>query len=188
MKKVLLAAIVLMSAQAGFSQISKGQWLVGGNAGFASYKNGDYKQTDITISPNAGYFFIDHFAGGLRVNFTSQKPKDYTARTYFTVAPFVRYYILPTAQQVNIFADAEYGFGSGKEWAPSNSTVKPSSQSINEFTISAGPAIFLSPSAALEFALAYTSAGGKYYGDDRGNTFGLKVGFQIHLGSSSSKK
>ena len=73
MKKVLLAAIVLMSAQAGFSQISKGQWLVGGTAGFASEKTGDFKTTTVNISPDAGYFFVDRLAAGLRVGFTSQK-------------------------------------------------------------------------------------------------------------------
>ncbi|HSC39394.1 MAG TPA: outer membrane beta-barrel protein [Chitinophagaceae bacterium] len=179
MKKVLLAAIVLMSAQAGFSQISQGQWLVGGTAGFASEKQGSAKSTNITISPNAGYFFIDHFAGGLRVNFTSDKPSGVSATSVFTVAPFVRYYFLPTGQQVNIFADGEYGFGSYKPGGGS-------SASLNEYKISAGPAIFLTPSAALEFALYYGSAGGKAYGTDRQNTFGLNIGFQIHLGSGSS--
>jgi hypothetical protein len=183
MKKVLLAAIVLLSAQAGFSQISKGNWLVGGNAGFASEKQGDDKSTTITFSPNAGYFFIDHFAGGLRVNFQSTKPDGVSASSLYTIAPFVRYYFLPTEQKVNIFADGEYGFGSYK-------ASGGSSASLNEFAFSAGPAIFLSPSAALEFALSYSSAGGKAYGDDRMSTFGLKIGFQVHLGggASSSKK
>ena len=176
MKKVLLAAIVLMSAQAGFSQISKGQWLVGGNAGFASEKQGDDKSTTITISPNAGYFFIDHFAGGLRVNFQSTKPKGVSATSLYSIAPFVRYYFLPTGQKVNVFADGEYGFGSYKPGGGS-------SASLNEFAISAGPAIFLSPNTALEFALGYSSYGGKAYGDDRQNTFGLKIGFQVHLGT-----
>lgn len=182
MKKVLLAAIVLMSAQAGFSQISKGNWLVGGSAGFASEKQGDSKLTTITFSPNAGYFFMDQLAAGLRLNFSSEKPDGSTSGTLFSAAPFVRYYFLPKAQQVNIFADAEYGFGSAKESVPDDYPVKPSSQALNEFTISAGPSVFLSPSAALQFALYYSSYGGKAYGTERSNTFGLNIGFQIHLG------
>ena len=175
MKKVLLAAIVLMSAQAGFSQISKGNWLVGGSAGFASEKQGDFKTTTVNISPDAGYFFIDHFAAGLRVGFTSAKETGTDAVSAFAVAPFARYYFLPTAQTVNVFADGEYGFGSAK-----SSGV---SASVNEFKISAGPAVFVSPSVALEFALYYQSMGGKYY-VERANTFGLNIGFQVHLGGS----
>jgi len=185
MKKVLLAAIVLLSAQAGFSQISQGQWLVGGTAGFASEKHGSEKATTINISPNAGYFFIDHLAGGLRVNFLNSKPDGVSAASIITVAPFARYYFLPTGQQVNIFADAQYGFGSGKNYGDSKS------YSVNQFVVSAGPAVFLSPSVALEFALYYDSKGGKFYGTERDNTFGLNIGFQVHLGSgsgSSSKK
>ena len=181
MKKVLLAAIVLMSAQAGFSQISKGQWLVGGTAGFASEKQGSFKTTTVNISPDAGYFFADKLAAGLRVGFQSSKETGSDAVSAFAVAPFVRYYFLPTGQQVNIFADGEYGFGSAK-----SSGV---SASVNEFKISAGPAVFLSPSVALEFAIYYQSLGGRYY-TERANAFGLGIGFQVHLGDggSSSKK
>jgi len=181
MKKVLLAAIVLMSAQAGFSQISKGQWLVGGTAGFASEKQGSFKTTTVNISPDAGYFFIDRFAAGLRLGFTSVKETDVDAVSAFSAAPFVRYYFLPTAQTVNIFADGEYGFGSAKSGG--------NSASVNEFKISAGPAVFLTPSVALEFGVYYQSMGGKYY-TERANAFGLGIGFQVHLGtgSGSSKK
>jgi len=180
MKKVLLAAIVLMSAQAGFSQISKGQWLVGGTAGFNSNKQGSYKSTTVTISPDAGYFFIDQFAAGLRIGFSSTSVKDGGSSTFFAAAPFARYYFLPTGQNVNVFADAEYGFGSGK-------STGSSSESLNEYTISAGPAVFLSPNTALEFALYYNSMGGKYYENgagDRDNNFGLRIGFQVHLGKA----
>ncbi len=111
MKKVLLAAIVLMSAQAGFSQINKGNWMVGGSAGFSSTKHGTDKYTDLSISPDAGYFFCDKFAGGLNLDYYVDNPAVYHSSTTLTIAPFVRYYFLPTGQQVNIFANAEYGFG-----------------------------------------------------------------------------
>ena len=180
MKKVLLAAIVLMSAQAGFSQVSKGQWLAGGGVSFASSKQGDAKQTSVTIAPNAGYFFIDQFAGGLRLNYSVNNPSGDDATTIYTVAPFVRYYFLASGEKVNIFVDGQYGFGSYK--------YSGSSASINEFAFSAGPAIFLSPNTALEFAIGYKSTGGKAYGDDRMTTIGLNIGFQVHLGNGGGAK
>lgn len=174
MKKVLFAALMTIAAQGVFAQVNKGQWLVGGNAGFESVKWGESKGTSFTFSPKAGYFFIDKFAGGLRVDFTSDKPKDGEASGGLLIAPFLRYYFLPSADKVNIFADASYGFGNRKE--------DGESASQNAYAISAGPAIFLSPNTALEFALQYRSAGGDAWGDDRYNSFGINIGFQIHLG------
>lgn len=176
MKKVLFAALTTIAVQGVFAQVNKGQWLVGGTAGFESHKRGEIKATEFTFSPNAGYFFIDKLAGGLRVDLTSVKYKgEDDASSEFLVAPFVRYYFLDAAQKVNLFADASYGFGSVKS--------DGESASQNGFAVSAGPAIFLSPNTALELALQYRSMGGDAYGDDNLNTFGFKVGFQIHLGA-----
>lgn len=180
MKKVLIAALLLTGTQGVFAQINQGQWLVGGNAGFNSSKQGDSdddKETSFTLSPNVGYFFINNLAGGLRVNLQTSKVKSADdGSTYFTVAPFARYYFLPTGQKVNVFADASYGFGSmgfGGE-----------SDGVNSFAFAAGPAVFLSPNTALEFTLNYSSLGGDAIGDDRMNNFGVNVGFQIHLGNA----
>lgn len=176
MKKVFFALCFLVSSHAMFAQINKGQWLAGGNISFYSDKQGDSKVTSFTVSPNAGYFFINNLAGGLRLEYTSSKVKGGgDASTSFTAAPFVRYYFLPAAQKVNVFADGEYGFGKA------GSSDK---KSLNLYAISAGPAIFLTPNTALEFALTYQSFGGDYYeiNGDRYNRFGLNIGFQIHLG------
>ncbi|WP_205510903.1 outer membrane beta-barrel protein [Longitalea arenae] len=177
MKKVLFAAFLLVSSNAIFAQVNKGQWLVGGTAGFNSFKQGDSKSTSVWISPNAGYFFIDKLAGGLRVNFNSDKAKGADdAYTSFGVAPFLRYYFLDAAQKVNVFADASYGF---------DKAGTDDKASGNNFSIMAGPAVFLTPNTALEFALYYKSYGGDLYENldgDRENNFGLSIGFQIHLG------
>lgn len=177
MKKVLFASFLLFSSYAMNAQILKNQWLIGGNAAFDYEKQGDYKATTIMVSPNAGYFFINNLAGGLRVNFWTNKVKgDDESSTFFSVAPFARYYFLPAAQKINVFADAAYGFGSGGY---------KDKESLNELSIMAGPAIFLSSNTALELALYYKSYGGKYYENvagDKENHFGLSIGLQVHLG------
>ncbi len=185
MKKVLIAAFLLVSSNAIFAQVNKGQWLVGGSAGFNHSSQGDVKQTDISLAPDAGYFFIDQLAAGLRPEFQYSKNKTKTGTststnsgTMFTLAPFVRYYFMPSGEMLNIFADASYGFGSAK--AKGGSSV-----SGNYYQIKAGPAIFLTPNTALELALYYRSLGGDLHENaagDRDNNFGLSVGFQIHLG------
>jgi hypothetical protein len=176
MKKIVFAISLLTFTATSFSQINKGQWLVGGSASLDFTKYGsddDSKVTTFSLAPDAGYFFINNFAGGARVSFTSLKPKGEDASTSFLFAPFARYYFLPSSQKINVFADASYGFGSVKDGE---------SDGMNQFAFAAGPAVFLSPNTALEFTLQYTSAGGDAYGDDRLNNFGLNVGFQVHLG------
>lgn len=176
MKKVLFAALMTIAVQGVFAQVNKGQWLVGGNVSFSSDKWGDddaSKSTSFDFSPNAGYFFIDKLAGGLRLTFSSDKVKSADkANTTLLVAPFARYYFLPAAQKVNILADASYGFGS---------TGTSDKASLSGFTLAAGPAIFLSPNTALEFTVGYQSYKLEDV-DDRRNSFGVNVGFQVHLG------
>jgi hypothetical protein len=180
MKKIFVVAVATILMQTGFAQINKGQWLVGGNAGFSSSKWGDFKTTTFQFAPNAGYFFINNLAGGLRVSVESAKVEvasEDAKSSSTTIAPFVRYYFLPAAQKVNVFADASYGFGSSKDEGSE-------SQSVSGFSISAGPAIFLSPNTALEVTVGYNSM--KFEDvDDRRNTFLFGVGFQVHLGGGA---
>lgn len=185
MKKTLLAAFFAASAMIASAQsnIHQGNWMVGGDASLKYYKNGDYRNTLVSVAPNVGYFFIDNFAGGLRLDLSSNTEKysgtttDKSTSFNYEVAPFVRYYFLPSTQKVNIFADGQFGFGELKTKINNNAQVK---NNFNEFTIAAGPAFFLTPSTALEMTLGWNSI--KYKGnDDRQGTLALSVGFQIHL-------
>jgi Outer membrane protein beta-barrel domain len=182
MKKVLLVTFLAVSAGAAFAQtnINKGAWMVGGNASFASEKQGDFKSTNVGFSPNAGYFFMNQFAGGLRTGITSAKSDFGTSEattSTWSVAPFLRYYILPASQKINVFADASYGFGSTTQKV---GTTKTDASSSN-FSIMAGPALFLTPNTAMELTIGYQST--KYQDvDDRDNTIAVGIGFQIHLG------
>ena len=183
MKKLLIAFSMVVSVSTVSAQINKGQWLVGGNAGFTSSKEGDYKTTTFQFSPNAGYFFINNLAGGLRLSVNSQKEKfddEEETGTTTTIAPFLRYYFLPAAQKVNVFADAGYSFGSVK-YDDGNDDQKVN---VNGFTVSAGPAIFLTPNTALELTLGYNSTKIEDAEEATG-TFLFGVGFQIHLGKAT---
>jgi hypothetical protein len=179
MKKILFVTLFAVCASGAFAQINKGQWLAGGNVAFQYNKTGNSKYTQFNVSPDAGYFFIDNFAGGLRVNVDTYKSKindvETGKQTTFSIAPFVRYYFLPSGQKVNIFADADYSFGSTK-YGNAEST------SVNGFGFMAGPAIFLTPNTALEFTVGYNSI--KYEGSsNRTNSIRVGAGFQIHLGN-----
>ena len=186
MKKVLFAALLLISTQSMFAQINQGQWLVGGNVHFETGKDGPQnadddakKYTTFNFSPNAGYFFVDKLAGGLRLDLYSKKFKEEDdAFTDFSFAPFIRYYFMEPGQKVNVFADASFAIGSiGDE----------EKTGYNSFMIQAGPAIFVSPNTALEFTLFYKTDGGEYNEDYDFKRFGLNIGFQVHLGGGGGK-
>jgi hypothetical protein len=183
MKKLLIAFSMIASVSTVSAQINKGQWLVGGNAAFTSSKEGDFKTTTFQFSPNAGYFFINNLAGGLRLSISSEKDKfnSFESTTTTTsIAPFVRYYFLPAAQKTNIFADASYSFGSVKF----EEDDQEQKSNVNGFTIAAGPAFFLTPNTALEVTLGYNSSKVEDAEESNG-TFLVGVGFQIHLGQGS---
>jgi hypothetical protein len=182
MKKTVFTLLMVIAGITSFAQIYKGQFMVGGNGTLTSskYNGSDESTTLIQFNPNVGYFFINNFAGGLRLNLSSIKEENDDAFTEFAVSPFLRYYFLPATNKTNIFADVSYGVGS---------TGSNDKESFNQFSIMAGPAIFLTPNVALEFALGYTSQGGDAIGDERFNTFGLiMAGFQIHLGRQSASR
>ena len=182
MKKLLFATFLTATATAAFSQgnINKGDWMLGGNISIASSKYEDIDEsqtTSISISPDAGYFFMNQLAGGLRFSFSSEKVKDMDAESQILAAPFLRYYFLSPAQKVNVFLDASYGFGSAKF----NTLTGSTTESVNNFGVAAGAAVFFTPSTALEFALGYNSTGGDAIGDNRFNAIGFNIGFQVHL-------
>jgi hypothetical protein len=179
MKKFILFSFFAITTSSAFSQINKGQWLVGGDAGFTSSESGsgDFKNkfSAITLSPNAGYFLIDKFAAGLRFGYNKHKISNTIIYNNFSIAPFARYYFLPKEQKVNVFADASYIFNRSR-LDNFDETTKSSGYSLK-----AGPAIFLNENVALEFTLGYSRIK-ENSTDYKTSTFQTGVGFQIHLG------
>ena len=175
MKKVILSICLIVAVTAMTqAQTSKGNLLLGGNAGFSSEKTGDADAiTNITVNPNLGYFLMDNLAVGGRLGLGSQKAGDVTT-TGFSFAPFARYYFLSIGSKAKLMADASFGLGSVK-------VGDADAISSTNWGIAAGPALFLNSHTALEFTLSYGSVKVKD-ADDATNTFGVNVGLQIHFG------
>ena len=172
MKKLSIALLFFGLIGSLNAQIMKNDWLLGGGIKFASNKVADIKTSMFEFSSNAGYFFVNNFAGGLRADINSVKLEDEDAVSSTLISPFLRYYFLPGDRKVNIMLDGSFGFGS------TSGLGETTSQS--GFGFAAGPAIFFNKHTAIEFTLGYNSM--KYEDDpDRSNTFTVGVGFQIHL-------
>jgi hypothetical protein len=175
--KLLFLLIVLFCQSAGYSQITKGNWLYGGNGQISSQRENInamlVKGFKISLSPNVGYFFMDRFASGAKlslnydeVNYSGVKSKS----SSYGIGPFIRYYFLDVNNRINILAETSYQYISS-----GNGGI---SYGNNIFTLSAGPVIYFTPSVGLEITGSYEllntpSANAK--------TFFLNIGFQIHL-------
>lgn len=181
MKKLCLLIIALAGTFILQAQVTMGNLITGGTVAFQSteYTESDNNVDIFIFTPNVGYFFMDRLAGGIRANFSklTEEGSDYSD---ISGGPFVRYYFLPAAKRTNIFLDGSFLFGREKfENFPSENKT--------EFGFAAGPAFFLNPHVAMEAmvtwrSLKYEDDGGRY------NTFGIAVGFQIHLNLLKGKK
>ena len=184
-KTILLFLIASTFYDHANCQITKGNWLVGGNASFAFSNAGprdnSSKTTDLKLVPNIGYFFMNKFAGGVQLSFNREHIKygasnNFSTFKNYSMGPFVRYYFLDVDGQYNILMEGSYQFGNDKV----ETTNSTSNNSTNIISFSAGPVIYFNSSIGIEFLLNYSSTGTSGY-NGRGNSFGIGIGLQIHL-------
>lgn len=177
-KTILLIFISYSIITAVNSQITKGNWLVGGSASFSSLKSSStaaaqFKQTNFQINPLIGYFIIDKFVTGLRPSFIYGSNNAGNSNTIIGIGPFTRYYFLKPERLVNLFTEASYSYGIiyGKRQVSSRS---------NTFSISGGPVVYFNSSVGLEFIVAYSTAKAVHFAGAN-NELKFGIGFQFHL-------
>lgn len=170
----LFLCAVFTSANA---QITKGNWMIGGDVAF-SYSKSKYETAPdassfaFDLSPNVGYFVFDKIAGGIKVDYYNSKyTDDFGSSSFenFYLAPFVRYYFLEPEKPLNVFFEGAYRFSALKII------------NSNEISLKGGMAIFLNSSVAFEISITYLNL--KYNNSlvGRTNTLLLGFGIQVHL-------
>jgi hypothetical protein len=172
MKNILLIVFVLMTSLS-FAQTEKGNFLVGGNAGFQSNSN----NTTIAFSPNVGYFVKNNFAVGALSTLSSVK-QDFLKTTTFNIGPFARYYVGHSNFKPFGLVQVAYLSYTVKDLDP------PTSRSSIDgfgFTVGVGGSAFISRDVAFEGILGYNSL--RYATADPVNNISLSFGFQIFINS-----
>lgn len=158
------------------AQITKNNWMIGGDTYFSSNDyNGD-TSNEFRINPNVGYFFIDKLAGGLQMNlaFTNTDPGGRNSKaSSYGFAPFARYYFLETDKIINVFTEVNYSFSFGK--FGQGDTIN-----WNGYGVKAGTVLFFNSSVGIEFSLNYTNTTRKS-DDFKIKTLLVGFGLQIHL-------
>ena len=163
-------------------QITKGFWMFGGNgslrSGTFSLPGNEFKSTQINIQPRVGFFPTDKFATGILWNYSFSKNKPSIgssgSASTFGVGPFIRYYLLSKEKQVNILAEANglYNWQTGSLNSKSGQT---------EYSIVAGPAIFLNSSVAVEILTGYRHSKETQSNGSLGKEFLIQIGLQVYL-------
>lgn len=178
MKTIQFFIAALLISLSTNAQITKGNWMVGGSASFKSYKSENVNTGNIEnynyvdLSPNLGYFIMDKLVIGAKTGFGYV---GYTGGDYgksYNIGPFVRYYFLKPEKLINVFAQANYGFG---EYINSVNSKYPT----RNYGFKAGPVIFFNSSVALEMALEYNRSNENSTLDN--SFYQFAIGFQIHL-------
>jgi hypothetical protein len=169
-----LLFVALLTSQLSFSQATKGNIMAGGSVSFQSskYSAGGNTISTFNFMPGAGYFFYDRIAGGVRISFTNYSDEGNSYRDLLA-GPFARYYFLPASRKTNLFLEGNFMLGTEKYEGYE-------SESKTQWGVAAGSAFFLNPHIAVEATLGWRSL--KYENDiGRYNTFGIGIGFQIHV-------
>lgn len=179
MNKLLISPVFALFLISVKAQVTKGNWLVGGNAVFSTLKSAStsavqFKQTNIQLSPVVGYFLKDKFAVGLKPSYTYGSNIVANTNSIIRIGPFARYYLLSTERTFNLISEVSHAYGSisGKG--------QTEGQRFNTFSLSAGPVIYFNSSVGLEFLIAYSNTKVVNF-TGHNNELNFGIGFQFHL-------
>ncbi|PJE48253.1 MAG: hypothetical protein CUR34_01915 [Sediminibacterium sp.] len=186
MKRLFVSYFFISFFFTANGQITRGNWLVGGNANFSSSKQNLTNSTDknsstlFSILPNIGYFVADKFAFGIStgVSFTQSKSNNTKSNvTSYKFGPFAKYYFLEPNNTTNLFIQGAFGYGINRfnNFGNSITTAKNIS-----YQVAGGPVIYFNNSVGLEFILGWNFEKAI---EDKSNVSSLilGIGFQIHL-------
>ncbi|MGL2993087.1 hypothetical protein [Flavobacterium sp. TSSA_36] len=178
--KLFFIATILFAISAN-SQITKGNWMVGGSGNFESssvqtnIKGSNTTSTEtgksLFLQPNVGYLIVDKFAVGLSPSFSIGRTNKDKNITSYAIGGFARYYLLKPEKLINIITQIEYSYSPPQRNA-----------SFENLGFKTGPTLFFTDNVALELTLNYKIT--KFESDfssSKWKTFNISMGFQIHL-------
>lgn len=216
MNKWITVLFLLITIGAN-AQMEKGTILIGGTGRFSADKSDqdeafykqNFKQTQYAVEPKSGIFVMDRLAVGLTVSVQHLKQDQYvyslnplyesmtnteSKTSQFAIGPFLRYYLFPAKQKINLFSEIGWTYGKektriesaqalspsfGSGGMPSFSTsVATSEYNVNTFSIQAGPVVFINPKVSFELSIGYAIA--KVKAQER-KSFSVGTGFLIYL-------
>ncbi len=168
MKKTILFLAILFLTMNLKGQITKGNWMFGGDAILQGYKfeNQEKFKYYAEIFPKAGYFIKDQFVIGSEIGIYISD-----AAFYSSLIPFARYYFFDSEKIINPFIEGGVGI---ENISNKNSSISDITELMYQFKI--GSSIFFTNSVALNLTLNYKKNSFRF--DEE---LSVAIGFQIHL-------
>ena len=169
------------------------------------------KQTVYDLFPGVGYFIGDRLVAGPRIHISSAETKEKSTNPGFALeyrnetkktghgfGAFARYYLFKSTKKFNAFAEGawSYSFENAKTktyqvYTPSGGfpviteSHTSSKYRLNNYSLMAGPVLFLSSKVSFELSAGYTHASGSdkltNY-DLKSNRFIVGTGFHVFFG------
>ncbi|WP_456421107.1 hypothetical protein [Lutibacter sp.] len=169
MKKITLIVSILLFSISANSQITKGNWMFGGDAIIRGYKfeNSEKFRYYTEIFPKAGYFVIDKLVVGSEIGVFINE-----ATLYTSFVPFTRYYLLDVEKKVNPFIEG--GVGLERISYKRGSGDPTLTEFMYQFKV--GTSIFFTNSVGLNITLNYKNNSFQF-----DQEISVAFGFQIHL-------
>jgi hypothetical protein len=163
--------IVLFTLTAN-SQITKGNWMVGGDV---YYNYADYGSNDsswaISLKPNVSYYIIDKLAIGVIPKIGIKKGYD---NLVYGFGISSRYYFLKPKKMFNFFIEPKIDMSYSKN----NHDIITKNYG---YGIKIGESVFLNQSVALEFFVDYDNRYNTYKGIKGNNIQNINIGFGLQI-------
>lgn len=175
----ILFALISMN---GFSQIQKGNLLLGGTGSFTTYNSGINKNRTLNLNPSLGYFVSDKIAIGSSLSFYFMHSGS-TTGIGFGISPFARYYFLKK-ETSSFFIPVRVSLSSTNyQYQNSNNDNTTYSSTRESFGI--GYTRLIAPNVGLEASLSYyfIQTANNIMQDPTTDYSGLdlQIGFQIYF-------
>ncbi len=171
MKKIMMTLAAVAVAATMNAQV-----YVGGGLGFQTSKQGDDKNTFVTVMPEIGYNLDENWAVGITLGYghskdtTKENNKKVSVKTdVFRIAPYARY-TFAKFDKVNLFVDGGVDYVYTKMGDVKNNT----------FGVGLKPGVAVNLNEKLGFVahvgfLGYAYSKDKYDGAEAENTFGFDL-------------
>ena len=163
--------IVLFSITAN-SQITKGNWMVGGDGNYYRHTYNGVSNIQFSINPDIGYFIKDKLVLGSNLNYTYYGSSERRGSNTIGIGAFTRYYFLKPEKVFNLFSQIHYNFSNFKSYTADSST------NIHTYGLKSGVSVFFTNSVGLELSIQYD----KVFSSNLNSTNLIgNIGFHIYL-------
>lgn len=178
-KKLVQLSVFVLFCLPAFSQLQRGNILVGGNIANVGLDLGEGKNFSFLLNPKAAWFFRDNFAAGPYVSLGLSTAKGQGTDVSYGVGAFGRYYFnreqLDLTRHARLFIEGNAGVEGFNPDAGDNT---------NGLGLGVGPGIayFITRNIGLEALVKYNGIVG-FGSTPTSNLINLSFGFQIYIPS-----